>query len=190
MAIAQTVRYEEFETALSQAGLKLGAAEAHGVICGSICNQMKTGVSPDLQRLLTAGADIPGESLLSLQRHLELLLRDTVDNLHDNQSEFSLLLADDSAGLPNRLQSLADWCGGFLLGLLGNDSFAIDELSTDSAELARDMLSVSELEVGREGDDSEWDLAEVEEYVRVGVQLIFEELYAGLQGEADSGELH
>ncbi len=160
------------------------------MICGSICNQMKTGVSPDLQRLLTAGVDIAGESLLPLQRHLELLLHNSVETLHHDQSEFSLLLADDSGGLPLRLQSLADWCGGFLLGLLGKDSFAIDELSADAAELARDMLSVSELEVRREGDDSEWDLAEVEEYVRVGVQFIFEELYADLHGDGNSGEIH
>ncbi|MDA9983251.1 UPF0149 family protein [Gammaproteobacteria bacterium] len=190
MTVSPTVHYDELETALSQAGLELSASEAHGVICGSICNQMKTGVSPDLRRVLTAGADISGESLLPLQRQLELLLRNTVENLHHDQVEFCLLLADDSGGLPLRLQSLAEWCGGFVLGLLGGDSLAIDELSTDAAELVRDMLSVSELEVRREGDDSEWDLAEVEEYVRVGVQLIFEELYAGLQSQKDSGELH
>jgi len=178
-----TVHYDELQTALTQAGLGLSAAEVHGVICGSVCDEMRTGVSPDLQRLLTAGVDISGESLLPLQRHLELLLRNTVGNLHHNQSEFSLLLADDSGGLPLRLQSLAEWCGGFLLGLLGGDSFAIDELSDDAAEIVRDMISVSELEVRGEGDDSEWDLAEVEEYVRVGVQLIFEELYADLQSD-------
>jgi len=165
----------------------LSAAEVHGVICGAVCNQMKTGVSPDLQRMLTAGADNPGQSLQPLQRHLELLLRNTVENLHRNQGEFSLLLADDDGGLPLRLQSLVDWCGGFLLGLLGKDSFAIDELSDDAAEIARDMLSVSELEAGCEGDDSEWDLAEVEEYVRVGVQFIFEELNAD---QPDPGEIH
>ena len=176
MPVSAIVRYDELETALSQAGLGLSASEAHGVICGSICNQMKTGVSPDLQRLLTAGVDIPEESLLPLQRHLALLLRNSVENLHHNQSEFNLLLADDSDGLPLRLQSLAEWCGGFLLGLLGGDSVAIDELSDDAAELARDMLSVSELEVRREGDDSEWDLAEVEEYVRIGVQFIYTDL--------------
>ena len=120
MPISQTVRYEEFETTLSQAGLKLSAAEAHGVICGSICNQMKTGVSPDLQRLLTAGADIPGESLLPLQRQLELLLRNTVENLHHDQSRVLLTAGGRQRWSPaSPAVSWRSGAGGFVLGLLG-----------------------------------------------------------------------
>jgi len=190
MNAIQIVRYDEFDSTLSLAGLKLSPAEVHGLICGSICNQMKTGAAPDLQRLLLTGADLPAESLAPLQDNLELLLRETVEKLYQNQGEFVLLLPDDDSGFPLRLQSLADWCKGFLLGLLDNQSIAIDELSADGAELARDMISVSEVDLRPWNDDSEWDFVEVEEYIRVGVQLIFEELYAEVQSDCDSGELH
>ena len=88
------------------------------------------------------------------------------------------------------MQSLADWCRGFLLALLDGERIAVDEFSADAAEVARDLMSVSELEADGDGGDSEWDLAEVEEYVRVGVQLIFEELYGDLHGDVESEELH
>ena len=101
-----------------------------------------------------------------------------------------MLLPDDEVGVPRRLQSLADWCRGFLLGLLDGERVAIDEFSPDAAEVARDMMSVSEVEAGSEEEDSEWDLAEVEEYVRVGVQLIFEDLYRDVRGDVESEELH
>lgn len=188
MLTTQPVDYDELQTALSRAGLALNAAEVHGVMCGSMCNQMKTGISPDIQQLLTAGAEVSEESLAPLRDLLESLLQETANSLYRNLSEFDLLLPDDSESLSLRLQALADWCRGFMIGLLNKESFAIDQLSQDSAEVARDIIAVSEAEA-TQGEDSEWDLAEVEEYVRVGVQLIFEEMCAG-QENSMSGEIH
>ena len=190
MQTAHEIQYDEIESAISLAGLELSAAEVHGVICGAICNQMKTGTAPDMNRLITAGAVVQAEALGQLQKTLELLLRGTVEELHRDDGDFSLLLPDDDSSLQLRLWSLADWCRGFLLGLLDGENVAIDQLSTDAAEIARDMLSISEVEVNGDGSDSEWDLTEVEEYVRVGVQLIFEELYGGLHKDVESEELH
>ena len=190
MKNVQDIQYDDIQSAISLAGLELSASEVHGVICGAICNQMKTGTAPEMNRLITAGVDVQAESLEQLQGSLELLLRGSVEELHNDEGDFSLLLPDDDSGLPLRLQSLADWCRGFLLGLLDGERIAIDEFSADAAEIARDMLSVSELEESREGGDSEWDLTEIEEYVRVGVQLIFEELYGDLHGDVESEELH
>jgi len=160
------------------------------VICGAICNQMKTGDAPDMNLLITAGADVRGGAIEPLQKTLELLLRGTVDELYRDDGNFSLLLTDEESGVSLRLQSLADWCRGFLLGLLNGEKVAIDEFSSDASEIARDMISISEVEASREGEDSEWDLTEVEEYVRVGVQLIFEELYGDIHRNVESEELH
>ncbi len=190
MQSAHGIQYDEIEEATSSAGLELGAAGVHGVICGAICNQMKTGTAPDLKRLIALDADVQPELLEQLQKVLELLLRGAVEDLSKDSGDFKLLLPDDDSDLSLRLRALADWCSGFLLGLLDGDSIAVDEFSADVAEIVRDMLSVAEVEVSRDGGDSEWDLTEVEEYVRVGVQLIFEELYANLHGDVESGELH
>lgn len=190
MQSVQQIQYEEMEAAISVAGLELNAAEVHGIICGAICNQMKTGTAPDMNQLITAGADVQSGSLEQLQSNLELLLRGAVEELHRDDGDFRMLLPDDEVGLTRRLQSLADWCRGFLLGLLDGERVAVDEFSADAAEVARDMIAVSELEADGDGEDSEWDLAQVEEYVRVGVQLIFAELHADLHGDVESEELH
>ena len=187
---APAIDYDQLQTALSLAGLELSAAEVHGVLCGSICSQMKTGAAPDLHRLLTAGAEVSAGSLAPLQGQLENLLQETVQNLYGGQGGFDLLLVDDEQALPLRVQSLADWCRGFLIGLLNNEEFAIDQLGGDTAEIARDMIAISQAEAGVHGEDDEWDFAEVEEYVRVGVQLIFEEMHSALKADSVSGELH
>lgn len=189
MLTTQTVVYDQLQTELSMSGLELSAAEVHGVMCGTICNQMKTGVTPDLQRLLTAGADVSGESLASLRDLLEDLLKEIVQKLYGNLGEFYLMLPGDHEIISLRLQALADWCRGFTVGLLSNEAFAIDQLSADSAEVARDIIAVSEVEVKPEGEDNEWDFAEVEEFIRVGVQLIFAELHSA-QVSNVPGEVH
>ena len=189
MNVIESVDYDQLQAVLQDAELEINASEVHGTMCGSICNQMKTGVSPNLQQLLTAGTEISGQSLAPLRDVLESLLRQTADSLYRNVSEFSLLLPDDEESLSVRLQALADWCRGFMIGLLNKESFSIDQLGADSAEMARDIMAVSELEPSQDEEDSEWDLAEVEEYVKVGVQLIFEEI--GIEKENSvSGEIH
>ncbi len=190
MRPAQPVMYDQLTAALSLAGLQPNAAEVHGIICGSICNQMRTGVGPDLQRLLTAGVEVSAEKLAPLRDVLEHLLQQTVEDLYGDEGKFNLFLPDDDEALRLRLQALADWCRGFLVGLLNRETFSIDQLSADSAELARDFIAISEVDARVSGDDDEWDFIEVEEYVRNGVQVIFEEMYAELRSGSVSGEIH
>ena len=189
MRVLQPVDYDQLQAALQVAGLELNASEVHGTICGSICNQMKTGISPNLQQLLTAGSEVSGKSLVPLREVLEILLQQTADSLYRNVSEFNLLLPHEDESLSLRLRALADWCRGFMVGLLNKGLFSIDQLSTDSAEMARDIMAVAELEPAQDEEDSEWDFAEVEEYVKVGVQLIFEEICIA-QENSVPGEVH
>lgn len=181
--------YNQLQTELDTAGLELSAAEVHGLICGTICNQMKTGARPDLRQLLTAGLEVGEEVLASLRVLLENMLTEIVRSLYGNLGEFRLLLPDENEQLSLRVQALADWCQGFMVGLLSNEAFAIDQLSPDSAEAARDIMTISEVDACRKDEGDEWDFAEVEEFVRVGVQLIFEELRSA-QNSNVSGEIH
>lgn len=183
------IDYDQLQAALSLAGLDLSAAEVHGVLCGSMCNQMKTGASPDLQKLLLAGSKVPAESLRPLQGHLENLLHESVQSLYGDDSELNLLLPDDDESISLRLQALADWCRGYAIGLLNEDSLAIDQLSAEAAEMVRDFMTITEVDAARVGEGDEWDMAEVEEYVRMGVQFIFEELNQAQQS-GSTGKLH
>ena len=45
-------KFTQIEATLALAGLELTPSEIHGTIVGSIANHMKTGVSPDLLKLV------------------------------------------------------------------------------------------------------------------------------------------
>ena len=174
-------QYQQLESSLDLAGLYQPSSEVHGLIVGCITNHMHIAKAPNLLSLLTgktaAGEDESNANYAPLQDLLNELYRDTSETLLENADEFQLLLIDADAQLSTRTESLADWSRGYLLGLLQNDTIAIDQLPEDGSEIARDILAISEAGPNEEETDTEedeWALAELEEYVKVGVQLIFE----------------
>ena len=65
-----------------------------------------------------------------------------------------------------------------MLGLLQDDSVGIDEFGGDSVEIIEDIMAISGAITGEQNPDKdEWAFAEIEEYLRVGVQLVFETIY-------------
>ena len=92
------------------------------------------------------------EALIPLQSYLQSLLQQSVQKLSGEASELNLLLPDDDDHLSLRLQALADWCRGYSVGLLNNDSLAVDQLSADAAEMARDIMAIAEVEAASPRD--------------------------------------
>jgi len=75
------------------------------------------------------------------------------------------------------------------VGLLYNNVFSIDQLPESGAEIARDMIEISEAAAGADSEKEEdWALAELHEYVKVGSQLIFEFIYSERTVEASASE--
>ncbi|MGH1428854.1 MAG: UPF0149 family protein [Arenicella sp.] len=174
-------QYQQLESSLHLAGLHQPSSEAHGLIVGCIANHMHTAKAPNLLALL-AGKEAttdgePSANYAPLHELLNEVYRDTSEVLLENADEFQLLLVDEDVSLAIRTESLADWCRGYLLGLLQSDSISLDQLPEDGPEIARDILAISEAGPNEEGEETEedaWALAELEEYVKVGVQLVFE----------------
>src|SRR5690606_28483311 len=87
------------------------------------------------------------------------------------------LLPGDDAPLADQVQALALWCHGFLgaVAVSGSteDGEDVDEVLRDFAQISR--AGLSEAEAAGE-DQPDFALAEIQEYVRVGAQLVFEEL--------------
>jgi uncharacterized protein YgfB (UPF0149 family) len=92
--------------------------------------------------------------------------------------EFELLLPEDEQPLDARTAALALWCQGFLYGL--GTSVVQDEsgLPGDIGEIVRDLTEITHVAVDAEQTDesNESAYAELVEFVRVGVQLVFDEL--------------
>jgi uncharacterized protein len=91
--------------------------------------------------------------------------------------DFRMLLPDEDASLEERAVALAAWCSGFLYGLATHGLRPMEELPEELREILTDFseigrAGVAEEEVGEAGENA---LAELEEYVRVGAQLVYDE---------------
>jgi uncharacterized protein YgfB (UPF0149 family) len=76
-----------------------------------------------------------------------------------------------------RVEALADWCRGFVLGLGVDPGRAAH--SPEAQEILGDLMKIAELSGEEAGDDEDSARAfeEVAEYVRVGAQLLFEDAH-------------
>ncbi len=176
---------------LARAGAACDAAEAHGIACGALCVAADTG-EEWLTRILdqatgnAAQQQACRKELLALRDEARMLLL-------AGTLEFALYLPDDEARLGARTAALAEWCQGFLFGMgLGGERLRETGLADEAGEVLRDMGEIAK--AGFEGDagseQDEADYAEIVEYVRVGVQLLFEELRPAGQPMPPSATVH
>ena len=103
----------------------------------------------------------------------------TLAEINHETFDFSLLLPEYECAIDDRMLALSDWCSGFSLGLsMGGlqDKMLSNE---DVKEFIQDVQYIAEACVKPESDsdeNTEQSLVEIEEYVRMGVLLLNEEL--------------
>lgn len=155
------------------------------MVCGEICRQLRSGPGAGFPALL----GLPEHSGGAQHSVLELVeeLAEQSGRALDAGMQFALLLPDDDESIDERTGALADWARGFGVALLRGEALTLDKLEGDSAEVVRDLLKISEAQPGGSSDEDERALVELEEYMRVGVQLVFEELQPDNQAQADKG---
>lgn len=182
--------HEAVENALRDAGSVTEASEAHGSLCGLMCVLgLKAG--PVWLADTVTGHEETGDPALPV---LDDLLRTTAAALEDGAMDFQPLLPGDEAPLSVRVGSFGLWCQGFNHGLAvaAGVGAAGDEIgSGDTAEIVRDFGEMAEVAIrdDENGPDDEAAYAELVEYVRVSVQLVFEELTA-VRARLASAVLH
>jgi uncharacterized protein YgfB (UPF0149 family) len=171
------VTFREVASVLESAGSQVVAAEGHGCLCGALCT------SPDytLERWVDELVAADGEDLdiqLPPDTALQLLFVDTHRALRGEEMEFEPLLPDDDEPLERRAIALSQWCQGFLYGFGTGKPMRDADIKGQVDEVLRDFSHIARgaVDVGDAGEDEEAAYAEVLEYVRVGVQLIHDEL--------------
>ena len=173
----------ELEELLYRIDAAMGAADAHGALCGMLCARGAIELSEWVDHVI--GEQEQGNELLHDVVHkLSELHQSTLEMMNNATGDFKLLLMDDDDPLPERVETLAAWCQGFIYGLAVGGIKESSELPEDTAELLKDMIEISRaghdvddtgVEESDENDDEEAYM-EIEEYVRMGVLLIYEEL--------------
>jgi uncharacterized protein YgfB (UPF0149 family) len=158
----------------------MSPGEAHGIIAGLLATSLEGDIRAQLADLFSPyGLD--EEEQEDLFTMLAPLYRYTKSSFEQGSFEFALLLPDEEATLEDRIEAIADWCRGFIYGLTEGGVTDVTQLPGDAGEVVRDLMELAEVGLDESADVETQDkaLAEIEEYIRVGVQLVFEELGAG-----------
>jgi uncharacterized protein YgfB (UPF0149 family) len=184
--------YDRLRDSLADAGAVVALAELHGGVCGALC----AGSAPAARRWLMDCLD--DQELAAptgaLAEELDELIGVSEKTLADPDLTFEPLLPDDDAPLAEQVQALALWCQGFLSGVgttapgvarQDADDSSLAEILRDFAEISR--AGLSEEEAAGQGQ-ADFALAEIHEYVRVSVAVVFEEL--GAERAAATRALH
>ena len=181
MSTTNTPDAEELTRQLRAAGADAEAAEAHGDFCGRACLNGVAAIR-SWQSAMLPDADSDNVLAAECNRSLETLAADTLLKLEAGDLQFSLLLPDDEEPLRARTAALADWCQGFMHGLVeggaGDQGRAADLLDDGlPAEILADFSEITRAGAAEDNDEeAEQAYTELVEYVRVSAQLVYDEL--------------
>lgn len=181
------VDYDDVAQALLAGASAVHPSEAHGCLCGALC------LRPDYSR-----ADWLEEILPEVDREpvgddpLEMLFLASAGALARPDMEFEPMLPGDDAPLERRVEALAAWCQGFLYGFGAAGTAARAVLPDTVTEVLADLAQLSQAGVpdASEPEVEEDAYIELVEYLRAGVQLVYEELDALRASQAASGSSH
>ncbi len=183
--------YDEFERVLRDAHALSEPAEAHGTLAGALCSSRDYGLIEWLRDILP---DESADEAVLQSSVLQNVYDSMVRTLVGNDADFAPLLPDDEAPLGERAEALSLWCQGFLYGLGSGATADPGNVSTEAGEIIRDLTEITHVgvEADEENEENETAFAEVVEFVRVGVQLLFVELAParGSDPSPDSASLH
>lgn len=172
--------YSEIDELLKQSGAMQEPAESHGLLSALLCGS-NDAIPVWLSELHPeqSDGDLLAKEAMEMLGGFAAVVK---VQLQGADFSYELMMPADDEALPNRVFALAQWCQGFYLGLgiAGIDD--LEKLPEDSREVVKDMTEIGRIEnydAEAEQPASEEDeaaYAELVEYLRVGVLLIFEEL--------------
>ena len=87
---------------------------------------------------------------------------------------FRPLLPPDTDPIADRTKAMAQWCHGFGMGLHWNGLVNSDSLEADAKDAITDLAQFAQVDAAGAQSDDESALIELEEYLKVVAQLVFE----------------
>ncbi len=169
----RTATYADIQQLLLAERSLTDAAEAHGTLAGSLCTAPAYRFEDWLLEILPEG-----KAQADHAQALRELFTGTHEALSGESMEFEPLLPEDAQPIGERTSALAQWCVGFLYGLGSSALPDAGGLPGEVGEVVRDFTEISRVEVdaGDSEESNESAYSELVEFVRVGVQLVFDEL--------------
>lgn len=176
----QSINHDELDAALKRCGANWDAGQAHGLLCSSLVILGSSAGTGWLDQILE-GSDPDNALRRECETMLDTLYAYTHRQLAERQSEFEPLLPDDSDSTAIRAEAIARWCEGFLHGLVSAspDENLKERLASEPLnDIIKDMLQITRATVddNTDAETNESAYSELVEYLRVAVQLTYEEL--------------
>lgn len=165
--------YLDLSQILQHAGAEAGTAECHGFLCGQVC----VTAFPDEDLWMefldvqTANMDLEYECYDEIRN----LMREIEQQLLSLDCIFEVLLPAEETDLIDRVNALGDWCHGFLNGFGLVEDGLRPLLSEDGTELLKDLGMICRVGLEEADEEDERALAEIVEYIRTGVMMLFDE---------------
>ncbi|MEC9375712.1 MAG: UPF0149 family protein [Pseudomonadota bacterium] len=165
---------------LNIANITLALPEVHGSCCGWVC----LGGAKSIKYWATELIGIVDKNdtlALDQEKKLHEFSAENLLKLEKGDLDFNLLLPSDDCSLDERTTALAEWCQGFIDGIaLGSkansnlskklfDLGVMREILEDFSEITLAVVGADEEEVTEDA------YAEIVEYVRISVQLVYDE---------------
>jgi len=168
-----SVAYDAVAQELGTRASTVHPSEAHGCLCGALCARRRHSPREWLEEILTDVADAGDAGALGQLYDWSSAALDGSD------LEFEPLLPEDDVALASRVEALAAWCTGFLYGF-GAAAGPNDRhpLPSGVSEVLADLARIAQAGApGPDpGEEDEGAYAELVEYLRAAVQLVYEEL--------------
>lgn len=175
------------EDALLRVDADFSAAEVHGINSAVL----SINSNYDFQALKTQL--IPGDErdihYQEVSRQLADMYTTTLEQLNASDLQFVLLQPDDQDSLQSRLEALQKWCQGFAYGLALSGLKSMEDLPEDSREWTQDVIKIGasgEFDLDDE-EASEAALMDINEFLRVGILMMNEEVQPTMPGTVDIG---
>ncbi|HEX7029082.1 MAG TPA: YecA family protein [Gammaproteobacteria bacterium] len=169
--------FEQTEDALRRANVLVDASECHGTLCALI-SAGKAGLKQQWLAQTLEDADPANASVTECRRLLDSLWNETHEALAGQGFEFEPLLPAANSAIGDRVEALSEWCDGFMYGLGLAEIESFEKLPPDVAEVLRDFADIGRgnLALSDDPEEDEQAYMELSEYLRVGTQLVHDEL--------------
>ena len=172
--------YDKLDELRKSASIDMSLPETHGGICSQICFQ-----SDYFEEFIPLDNSDDGATvsvqIATYRKALKKIIERDLNKLKDGDLSFELIIPDESNLIQDRAEALSIWCQGFVDGvsfLMTEHDFKIDQdQKKESFEIIEDFTQISTLDshsISGEVDE-ELSLMELIEFVRLSVQMIYDE---------------
>jgi len=169
--------YQQFQALLNESIPDCSPAEVQGTLTGLVC----AGETDDQFRswgALLVENEPENPAHQRTQDALCALMAMTHKDLGGKDFSFRPLLPPDTDPVAERTEAMAQWCHGFGTGFHWNGLVKPGQLEADAQDAIDDIAELAQVDTTSADSGDEDALIELEEYLKVAVQLIFEAVEA------------